>query len=106
VPERGRRSPTFYDGGHRYLDREKVPDAFAWQLLTGQHLNAAHDLSGWSVTDVAPDRFAVAHPDPDAWFLPNQDNLGSSHPDSDVLARARQDFGAMILREDPEAPRS
>lgn len=102
--ERGRDPLTKNYQGGRWLDQEKLPDAFAWQLVTGRHLSAAHDLSGWRVDEIADDRFTVAHPEPEAWFLPHPEHGDWTTVDPDVLARARADFGDLILR-DPIPPR-
>jgi hypothetical protein len=74
-----------------------VPDAHGCQLVTRQHLERARDLSAWSVTEVAADRFLVQSTDLAPWW-------DTSTPDPDTLARARSDFGDMIMtRADIEA---
>ncbi|MEU2201791.1 hypothetical protein [Isoptericola sp. NPDC019482] len=78
----------------RDLAREYLPDAYGLQVLTSRHLAKAHDLSAWMVIDLGNDRHLVQHPDPAAWFA-------HDHPDPDVLAAARRDFGDLILT--PEA---
>ncbi len=60
------------------------------QVLTSDHLHRAADLSGWSVIEVAPDRFLVEARDLRPWFAADE-------PDPDVLAAARDDFGDMLL---------
>jgi hypothetical protein len=67
-----------------------VLDAHGAQVLTRHHLDRAHDLSAWSVTEIAPDRFLVQATDLAPWW----DTLT---PDPAVLARARVDFGDMIM---------
>lgn len=99
--ELGRRKldTSYYPHG-RHLDDRRVPDACVQQVLTGAHLDAAADLSRWHVDDVAPDRYVVTHPEPSRWFLPAPEGRQGTRVDADVLARAREDFGAMILGDD------
>lgn len=66
-----------------------VLDAHAIQLLTTRHLERAHNLDAWTITEVAPDRHLVTAPDLTPW-------LTGPTPDPDVLAQARADFGDMI----------
>jgi hypothetical protein len=96
--ELGRRKldRSYYPHG-RHLDDRRVPDACVEQVLTGAHLDAARDLSRWRVKEVATDRYVVTHPEPSRWFLPAPDGRPGTRVDPDVLARARDDFGAMIL---------
>lgn len=91
--------PAIYPGIRSSTDdmnrvRDHVPDAYGLQVLTSRHLEKAHDLSAWVITDLGNDRHLVQHPDPAAWFA-------HDHPDPDVLAAARRDFGDLILT--PEA---
>ncbi|MGV9266212.1 hypothetical protein ACWDRR_16290 [Kitasatospora sp. NPDC003701] len=74
--------------------RRHVPDAHGIQLLTHAHLDQAHDLSGWSVTEVRPDRFLVEDRDPAAWFSPDG-------PGPELVERARHDFGELVLPVGP-----
>jgi hypothetical protein len=67
-----------------------VQDAHGAQLLTRQHLDQARDLSAWLLTEVAPDRFLVQAADLAPWW-------DTYAPDPDVVARARRDFGDMII---------
>lgn len=78
---------------NRPLWAEHVPDAHGLQLLTGAHLNHAADLSDWHVRKVAEERYLVEAHDLNAWF-------GALIPDHEVLAKARRDFGAMIITEE------
>ena len=66
-----------------------VPDAFGMQLLTSEHLSRVTDLSGWSVTEVAPGRHLVEAPDLGDW-------TSFDGPQPDTLAAARTDFGRAI----------
>jgi hypothetical protein len=67
-----------------------VPDTHGIQLLTGAHLANAHDLSHWTITEVAPDRYLVEADDLAAWYA-------QPHPDQATLVQARADFGDMII---------
>lgn len=67
-----------------------VPDAHAMQLLTGEHVRNASDLSGWNVTPVGHDRFLVEAPDLVEWFSPGG-------PRESVVTKARADFGGAIV---------
>jgi hypothetical protein len=84
-----------------------VPDAFGVQLVTGRHLAHAHDLSRSHVTGVAEDRWLVAAHDLAAWFRPLEPSAVRSRqfPDPALRARAREDFGAMILTRETAAAR-
>ncbi|WP_104107687.1 hypothetical protein [Nocardioides sp. 616] len=87
---------------NRHLWSSFVPDAFGIQLLTGQHLARAHDLSGWRVDKVADDRWIVTDPDLEAWFsspvpLPVRRR---EFPHPDLRQRARADFGALIITDE------
>ena len=75
------------------LRRRFVPDAYAAQVLTREHLERANSLSNWEVTDLGHGRLLVAAPDLAPWFL-------TGEPDPSVLARARADFGEMILTDE------
>lgn len=91
--------PNIYSPGLRGPHLTKVPDACVMQLLTPEHLAHAHDLSEWLIDEVSPKRFIVAHPQPEAWFLPPP--TGAAEPgtrvDPGVLAQAREDFGDMLM---------
>jgi hypothetical protein len=75
---------------NRHMWSQYVQDAHGSQLLTRQHLERAHDLSAWQVTEVARGRFLVKAADLAPWW-------DSYTPDPDVLAQARSDFGDMIM---------
>lgn len=66
-----------------------VLDAHAVQLLTTHHLERAHNLDAWTITEVCPDRYLVTAADLHPW-------LTNRTPDSQVLTQARHDFGDMI----------
>lgn len=74
------------------LDRW-VPDAHGIQVLTDAHLQRAHDLTAWRVTDLGSGRHLVEAPDLRAWY-------GSTTPDPTTLQVARGDFGDMILTQE------
>ena len=74
-----------------------MPDACAEQVLTRAHLDAAADLGDWQVEEVEEDRFLVAHPQPSRWFVPAPPGESGTRVDPQVLARARADFGPMVL---------
>ena len=81
----------------RRVDASTVPDAMGTMLLTGDHLARARDLSGWSVGEVAPDRWLVQVDDLDAWFAQEE-------PDQRALEPAWEKLGEMILRTLPKDP--
>jgi hypothetical protein len=60
------------------------------QVLTGEHLGRIADLSGWAVSEAAPDRYLVEAPDLADWF-------GPAGPSATVVAAARASFGQAIL---------
>lgn len=84
---------------HPHLWSAYVPDAFGVQLLTGRHVAQAHDLSRWQVREVAEDRWLVTDRDLAVWFRPADPSAVRSRqfPDPALRARARVDFGSMIL---------
>jgi hypothetical protein len=73
-----------------HLRSRFVPDARGIMVLTETHLEKAHDLSNWTVEPFGPGTHLVQAPDLAPWYAQDA-------PDPDVLAKARQDFGAMIL---------
>lgn len=75
------------------LARRYVLDAYGTQVLTGTHLEHARDLSGWDITELGNDRRLVSHPDPEAWYAHDA-------PNAAILARARQDFGDLIITDE------
>ena len=94
--------PGIRESGVRYnkhlLDRY-VPDAHGVQVLRSAHLERAHDLSGWDITDLGHGRHLVQAHDLAPWYA-------QTLPDPDVLAHARADFaGAILTQEIIEANR-
>lgn len=75
-----------------HLDRY-VPDAHGVQVLTDAHLERAHDLTGWHITDLGRGRHLVQAPDLAPWYA-------DLVPNPDTLAQGRHDFGAMIITAD------
>lgn len=69
---------------------ESVPDAHGVQLLTGRHLDRIPDLAGWTVREVAPDRYLVEAPDLASWLAPGG-------PSEAEVAQARAIFEAALL---------
>ena len=67
-----------------------IPDVNGIQLLTDAHLDRATVLTDWVVEPLAGGRHLVAARDLEPWYA-------QPEPDPEVLARARQDFGEMIM---------
>lgn len=81
-----------------------APDVAGIMVLTDSHLARAHDLSDWHIEPLTTDRFLVQHKDLAAWFpttpdaeYPQNDDL---RVDPDIKAKARHDFGNLILTDD------
>jgi hypothetical protein len=91
---------------HPHLWSAYVPDAFGVQLLSGRHLAQAHDLSRWQVREVAEDRWLVTARDLTEWFRPADASAVRSRqfPAPARRARARDDFGPMILTRESATP--
>jgi hypothetical protein len=71
-----------------------IPDVHGMQVLAPAHLHKVRSLDGWSVDEVAPERFLVQAHDLAAWYA-------NPAPDPDVLAAARESFADVLLT--PEA---
>jgi hypothetical protein len=97
LARRDTKLPTSYYPHGRHLDDRRVPDACVEQVLTQAHLDAANDLSDWRVEEVAAGRFLVAHPRPSRWFLSAPPGESGTRVDPEILAKAREDFGPMVL---------
>lgn len=84
---------------NRHLWSSRVHDANGIQLLTTDHLNNAHDLSGWDVSEVAPDRYLVQAKDLSPWYACDtpEEIWQERFPSDEVLDQARSDLGEMIL---------
>jgi hypothetical protein len=70
-----------------------VPDVHGMQVLTRDHVDNATDLSRWTVTEAGSGRYLVEAPNLAEWFQ-------AGGPEAGVLARARADFGRMIVSGD------
>ena len=81
---------------NRHLWDQFVPDAHGLQLLTDAHLEHANDLSGWVIEPLGGGRHLVQAKDQQPWYA-NMD------PDPETLAKARTDFGRMILTKQTTA---
>ena len=73
-----------------HLYSQYIPDAHGLQLLTDAHLERANDLSDWIVEPLAGGRHLVQARDLVPWYA-------QPDPDPETLAKARADFGSMIL---------
>jgi hypothetical protein len=78
---------------NRHLLSGWTPDAHGIQILTGQHLSRARDLSSWNIRDLGHDRYLVEGVDLAAWY-------STPLPDQEVVDQARHDFGDMILTKE------
>lgn len=67
----------------------RVIDAHGLQVLTGHHLERASSLRDWHTRQIG-DRYLLEARDLDPWFAGDE-------PDPEVLAKARVDFGEMIM---------
>jgi hypothetical protein len=74
----------------RHLNCQYTPDAHGLQLLTDAHLEHANDLSDWVIKPLGGGRHLVQAKDLEPWYA-------NIDPDPETLARARADFGKMIL---------
>ena len=74
----------------RYLNSRYTPDAHGLQLLTDAHLELASDLSDWVIEPLGGGRHLVQAKDLQPWYA-------NIDPDPETLAKARADFGKMIL---------
>ena len=62
-------------------------------MLRDAHLECAHDLSDWEITDLGSGRHLVQARDLAPWYA---DTLPA---DDEVLAQARADFAGALLTE-------
>lgn len=81
---------------NRHLWATRVQQPNAVQVLTSAHLELAHDLSSWTVEQVAEDRWLVATADLGPWFDHAGDEDAQNVP-PDVMESAVRDFGDMLL---------
>lgn len=75
---------------NRHLNSQYTPDAHGLQLLTDAHLKHANDLSDWLVEPLSGGKHLVQAKDLEPWYA-------NIDPDPETLAKARSDFGKMIL---------
>ncbi|QCB97185.1 hypothetical protein E5206_09785 [Arthrobacter sp. PAMC25564] len=75
---------------NRHLYAQYIPDAHGLQLLTDAHLTHANDLSDWIIEPLGAGKHLVQAKDLEPWYA-------TIDPDPDTLAKARADFGGMIL---------
>lgn len=75
---------------NRHLNGHYIPDAHGVQLLTDAHLAHATDLSDWNITSLGGGKHLVQAKDLQLWYA-------SIDPEPETLAKARADFGGMIL---------
>jgi hypothetical protein len=81
---------------NRHLWATHVLQPNAIQVLTAAHLDLAHDLSSWTVEQVAADRWLVMTGDLGPWFDHAGDEDAQNVP-PDVMESAVRDFGDMLL---------
>jgi hypothetical protein len=75
---------------NRHLIAQYIPDAHGLQLLTDAHLARANDLSDWIIEPLGGGKHLVKAKDLAPWYA-------TIDPDPETLAKARADFGGMIL---------
>jgi hypothetical protein len=74
----------------RHLNCQYTPDAHGVQLLTDAHLEHAEDLSEWVIEPLGGGRHLVRAKELQPWY-------SNIDPHPATLAKARADFGKMIL---------
>jgi hypothetical protein len=74
----------------RHLNGQYIADAHGLQLLTDAHLAHANDLSDWIIEPLGAGKHLVQATDLEPWYA-------TIEPDPETLAKARADFGGMIL---------
>ncbi|MGO4804140.1 hypothetical protein AB4089_03330 [Arthrobacter sp. 2MCAF15] len=75
---------------NRHLNGQYIPDAHGLQLLTDAHLAHANDLSDWIIEPLGAGKHLVQAKDLEPWYA-------TIDPDPATLAKARADFGGMLL---------
>jgi hypothetical protein len=75
---------------NRHLNGQYIADAHGLQLLTDAHLAHANDLSDWIIEPLGGGKHLVQAKDLEPWYA-------TIDPDPETLAKARADFGGMIL---------
>lgn len=86
-------------------NHEVLPDVFARMVVTGAHLAAAEDLTGWEITKIAEDRYRVIAPDwqrflhPASSLAPTRAVSRREYEPPNWLSAARTAWGnALLLR--------
>jgi hypothetical protein len=85
--------PHVRESGIRYnkhLNSQYTPDAHGLQILTDAHLRHATDLSDWIIKPLGGGRHLVQAKDLEPWYA-------TTTVDPETLAKARADFGAVLL---------
>jgi hypothetical protein len=75
---------------NRHLYARYIPGAHGLQILTDAHLANANDLSDWIIEPLGGGKHLVQAKDLEPWYA-------TVDPDPETLAKARADFGGMIL---------
>ncbi len=75
---------------NRHLNGQYIPDAHGLQILTDSHLAHAYDLSDWIIEPLGAGKHLVQAKDLTPWYA-------TIDPAPETLAKARADFGGMIL---------
>jgi hypothetical protein len=75
---------------NRHLNGQYIPDAHGLLLLTDAHLARANHLSDWIIEPLGAGKHLVQAKDLEPWYA-------SIDPDPATLAKARADFGGMLL---------
>lgn len=65
------------------------------QILTGHHLDSSNDLSAWRTIRLDDSHMLVEARDLEPWYATRR--RPHEHLDPQLMAQARDDFGAMIL---------
>jgi hypothetical protein len=78
---------------NKHLQDRYLPDAHGIQVVRDAHLERAHNLSNWDITDLGHGRHLVEANDLKPWYA---DTL----PDPDVVTQARADFAGALLTLD------
>lgn len=75
---------------NRHLNAQYIPDAHGLQILTDAHLTHANDLSDWIIEPLGAGKHLVQAKDLEPWYA-------TIDPNPAILAKARADFGGMLL---------
>lgn len=75
---------------NKHLNAQYIPDAHGLPLLTDAHLGHANDLSDWIIEPLGEAKHLVQAKDLEPWYA-------TIDPDPATLAKARADFGGILL---------